>query len=38
MKPFLAKIVSKGKGDEKTNNLIRSFASASKEFSILATT
>jgi hypothetical protein len=38
MKPFIAKSVSKGKGDEKTNNLIRSFANASKEFPILATT
>ncbi len=38
MKPFIAKNVSKGKGDEKTNNLIRSFANALKEFPILATT
>jgi len=38
MKPFFAKSVSRGKGDKKTKNLIRSFANAPKEFPILATT
>jgi hypothetical protein len=38
MKPFLAKNVFKGKGEEKANNLIRSSATASKEFSISVTT
>jgi hypothetical protein len=38
MKPFLAKSVSRGKGEVKTNNLIRSSGSALKEFSISATT
>ncbi len=30
MKPFLAKSVSTGKGDKKTNNLIKSYANAPK--------
>jgi hypothetical protein len=38
MKPFLAKSVSRGKGEEKTNNLMKSSGSAPKEFSISATT
>jgi hypothetical protein len=37
MKPFFAKSVSRSKGDEKKKNLIRSSASALKEFPILAT-